>query len=280
MRKEIYPCLWFDGKAKEVAEFYCSVFNNSKICNENDMVVIWSLNGQKFMGLNGGPMFKPNPSISFFVVCESPGEVDDYWKKLSAGGSVLMPLDKYEWSEKYGWVQDKYGINWQLGYGKLADVGQKFTPTLMFTQEKAGKAEEAIHFYTSVFNNSKIAGILKYENNEEHGEAGQVKHAQFTLNDNVFMAMDSSMAHDFTFSEGISLVVECDDQNEIDYFWNKLTEDGQESMCGWLKDKYGLSWQIVPAVLEQLMNNPEKAPRVIDAFMKMKKFDIAALENA
>ena len=279
MQKEIYPCLWFDGNAKEAAEYYCSVFNGSKICNENDLVVIWSLNGQKFMGLNGGPQFKPNPSISFFVVCETEDEINNYWNKLSEGGSILMPLDKYSWSEKYGWVQDKFGINWQISFGKMEDVGQKYTPALLFTQDKAGKAEEAINFYSSVFDNSSIVGVLKYEAGE-HDKEGFVKHAQFKLNGNVFMAMDSSISHQFTFSEGVSLVVECNNQKEIDYFWNKLTEDGEESMCGWLKDKYGVSWQIVPAVLGELMSDPEKAPRVINAFMKMKKFDIAELENA
>ena len=278
MRKEIYPCLWFNGNAKEAAEFYTSLFNNSKICNENPMVVIWSLNGQKFMGLNGGPKFKPNPSISFFIVCETTNELETYWNKLNDNGTVLMPLDKYDWSERYGWVQDKFGINWQLSVGKISDVGQKFTPTLLFTKEKAGMAEEAIHFYTSLFNNSSVKGILKYQQGE-HDTEGFVKHAQFTLNGNVFMAMDSSASHNFIFSEGVSFVVECDDQNEIDHFWNKFTEEGEENMCGWLKDKFGVSWQIVPSVLGELMNS-EKAPRVMEAFLKMKKFDIAELEKA
>ncbi|MGI8894026.1 MAG: VOC family protein [Bacteroidia bacterium] len=279
MQKEIYPCLWFDGNAKEAADYYCSVFNNTQITDDNQMVVIWEMNGQKFMGLNGGPTFKPNASISFFVVCETLEEIDDAWNKLTDGGSIFMPLDKYDWSEKYGWVQDKFGISWQLNFGKLKDVGQKFTPTLMFTQDKAGKAEEAIHFYTSVFDNSAIEGILKYEKGE-HDTEGYVKHAQFKLNDNVFMAMDSSLEHAFKFDEGISLVVNCDTQKEIDYFWNKLTEGGEESRCGWLKDKYGVSWQIVPSVLGELMSDPGRSQRVMQAFMKMKKFDIAELENA
>src|SRR5436190_16783521 len=109
MTNQIYPCIWYDGNAKEAAEFYCSVFKNSKITSENPMVVIWEMNGEKFMGLNGGPMFKVNPSISFYVVCETMEETDAVWKKLNEGGTVLMPLDKYDWSEKYGWVQDKFG---------------------------------------------------------------------------------------------------------------------------------------------------------------------------
>lgn len=280
MKNPIHPCLWFDGQAKAAAEFYCSVFTNSKITTDTDLVVAFELNGQNFMGLNGGPHFKINPSISFFVVCETEAEVNAAWEKLLEGGSVLMELDKYDWSERYGWVQDRFGVNWQLSYGKLKDVGQKFTPTLMFVGEQHGRAEEAINFYTSVFDNSSIVGMLKYSE-QDPDETGTIKHAQFKLNENVFMAMDSGYDHQFQFNEGISLVVNCETQKEIDYFWNTFTADGgQESMCGWLKDKFGVSWQIVPTILSKLMSDPQKAPRVMEAFMKMKKFDIDKLINA
>jgi predicted 3-demethylubiquinone-9 3-methyltransferase (glyoxalase superfamily) len=279
MKKPIYPCLWFDGKAKDAAEFYCSVFNNSKITAENPMVVTFESAGQKFMCLNGGPQFTMNPSISFFVVCETEAEVDKAWSMLTDGGSVLMALDKYEWSEKYGWVQDKFGVNWQLSFGKLADVGQKFTPTLMFTEKVHGKAEKAINFYTSIFHNSSVTGILRYNEND-HDVAGTIKHAQFTLDSNVFMTMDSGLAKGFGFNESVSFVIDCENQEEIDYYWNKLTEGGEESQCGWLKDQFGVSWQVVPEVLGELMSNPERGQRVVQAFLKMKKFDIEALLQA
>jgi len=189
-----------------------------------------------------------------------------------------MPLDKYDWSEKYGWVQDKFGISWQLAFGKFKDVGQKFTPTLMFTNNKAGRAEEAIRYYTSVFDNSSIVGILKYTAGE-NDVLGYVKHAQFKLGQQVFMAMDSSLTHDFNFNEAVSLVVECNTQKEIDHYWGKLGMEGEEGQCGWLKDKFGVSWQVVPSILGKLMNDPEKAPRVMQAFMKMKKFEIEKLVN-
>lgn len=279
MKKPIYPCLWFDGQAKEAAEFYCTVFSNSKSKEENSFVTIFESAGQKFMCLNGGPAFKINPSISFFVMCEDEAEIDKTWSKLQEGGSVLMALDKYPWSEKYGWLQDKFGVNWQLAYGKLEETGQKFTSTLMFTQEQHGNAEKAINFYTSIFENSNIRGILKYDENEP-GEAGKVKHAQFQLDKTTFMAMDGGMAHEFGFNEAVSFVVSCKDQEEVDYYWEKLTKGGEESMCGWLKDQFGVSWQIVPEILETLMSDPEKFPRVMEAFMKMKKFDIETLLKA
>jgi predicted 3-demethylubiquinone-9 3-methyltransferase (glyoxalase superfamily) len=141
MKKQLYPCLWFDGQARAAADFYCTIFPGSKIINDSGMVVNFELNGQFFMGLNGGPKFK--------------------------------------------------------------------------------------------------------------------------------------------FNEAVSFVIPCKDQEEIDHYWYKLIADGgQESMCGWCKDKFGLSWQVVPAILGELMSNPEKGQRVMQAFLKMRKFDIAALQNA
>lgn len=279
MTHPIYPCLWFDGNAAEAAEFYCTVFSDSKITTDTPVVVNFELSGQKFMGLNGGPQFRPNPSISFFVVCEDEREVDQAWKKLLEGGEVLIPLDKYEWSEKYGWVQDRYGVNWQLSLGKLADVGQKFTPSLMFTGGNAGKAEEAIAYYTSVFKGSSVTGILKYTE-QDPDATGTVKHAQFKLGNGVFMAMDSSLDHPFNFTEGVSLVVACKDQAEIDYYWNTLTEKGEESMCGWLRDQYGVSWQIIPDNIEMLMSDPKKAKPVMDEVLKMRKIEVKKLIEA
>jgi predicted 3-demethylubiquinone-9 3-methyltransferase (glyoxalase superfamily) len=279
MKNQIYPCLWFDGKAKEAAEFYCEVFDDTAITNDTQMVVTFESAGQKFICLNGGPQFTFNPSVSFFVVCETIEEIDRAWQKLSEGGSVLMPLDKYEWSEKYAWVQDRFGLSWQLSYGKMEDVGQKFSPTLMFTGSKNGMAEQAIRYYISVFEGSGIVGILPYDEGENEIE-GAVKHAQFNLGKTVFMAMDSSLPHGFSFNEAVSFVVECETQEEIDYYWNKLSAVPEAEQCGWLKDQYGVSWQIIPAILEKLMSDPSRSERVVNAFLQMKKFDIEKLVNA
>jgi predicted 3-demethylubiquinone-9 3-methyltransferase (glyoxalase superfamily) len=278
MKNQIYPCLWFDGKAKEAAEYYCSVFTDAKIMADTPMVVTFEVSGQKIMCLNGGPEFTINPSISFFVMCKTEQEINKIWSSFLEKGSVLMPLDKYEWSEKYGWVQDNYGVNWQVALGKFEDVGQKLTPSLMFTGDQNGKAEKAIKHYTDIFPDSTIVGVLKYGPEEKEVE-GNIKHAQFTLGGQVFMAMDSSLLHQFSFNEAVSLVVECKNQEEIDYYWNKLADGGEEGRCGWLKDRFGVSWQVVPSILPELMTS-EKAPRVVDAFMKMKKFEIEKLVNA
>ncbi|HLO81285.1 MAG TPA: VOC family protein [Chitinophagaceae bacterium] len=278
MINKIYPCLWFDGNAEAAARYYCSVFRNSEIVDINPIVATFKSAGQRFMCLNGGPMFTKNPSISFYVVCETEEEADSYWNALTEGGKVLMPLDKYDWSEKYGWVQDKFGVSWQLALGKMEAVGQKFTPVLMFTGDQSGNAGKAIETYTSIFPGSSVVGVMKYPPGQK--DEGLVMHAQFKLEGQVFMCMDSSLPHGFGFNEAISLVIECEDQAEIDRYWEKLTAGGEESMCGWLKDRYGVSWQVVPKILGQLMSNPERAGRVMQAFMKMKKFNIQQLMDA
>ena len=277
MNNNIHPCIWYDGNAKQAAEFYCGVFSDSKITADTPMVIKWELAGQTFMGLNGGPMFKTNPSVSFLIICEEDDEIEMLWKALSEDGMVMMPLDKYDWSERYGFVQDKFGLAWQIMKGKYSDVNQKITPTLLFVGNSFGKAEAAVKYYTEIIKPSSVDGILLYAENEGPA-AGCVKHSQFILDGKVFMAMDGYGEHKFAFNEGISFVVECKDQEEIDYFSNTLTSDGgQESMCGWLKDKFGVSWQIIPKNIGALMMDPVNGQKAMQALMQMKKIDIAKL---
>ena len=276
MIQPIYPCMWFDNQAKAAAEFYCSIFEESQIAQDNGIVTTFNLAGQKFMALNGGPMYQPNSAISFFVTCESENEVKLLWDKLSDGGEVLMPLDKYHWSDYYGWCADKFGYSWQIYKGKMSEVNQKIVPMLMFTQQQYGRAEEAVNFYTELFEPSEIQGILKYGDDTPQAE-GKVVHAQFVLNQGVFMAMDGYGSQEAVFSMAQSFVVECDTQEEIDKYWNAFTKEGRESRCGWCQDKFGVSWQIVPRILGELMSDSNKAQKVAAAFMQMNKLDIATL---
>ena len=188
MTNLIYPCLWFDGQAKAAAVFYCSVFKNSKITANNAMVTTFEIDGKKFMGLNGGSLFKMNPSISFFVLCNSEVEIEEKWNMLSKDGSVMMPLNKYPWSEKYGWCQDKFGVNWQLMKNDMVSSTEKIIPSLMFTESNAGNAEKAINFYISIFKNSSVVQLSRYEKGE-HDVEGTIKHAQFTLSHQLFAAI-------------------------------------------------------------------------------------------
>jgi len=288
--QKIVPFLWFDGRSEEAANFYTSLFKNSKIKRINRygeagpglkrtvMSVTFELEGQKFYALNGGPEFTFTPAISFFVNCDTKEEMDRLWKKLSEGGMVLMELNKYSFSEKFGWTIDQFGVSWQLN---LADATQKINPFLMFVGDQQGKAEEAMNFYIAIFNNSSIASIERYGTGE--GEpVGTVKRAKFVLNRQEFMAIDSSQPHSFTFTPAISFFVNCETQEELDELWEKLLEGGESQGPGWIKDKYGLSWQVVPTILDKLLNDPdlEKSKRVMNAMLQMEKLDIEKLKQA
>jgi predicted 3-demethylubiquinone-9 3-methyltransferase (glyoxalase superfamily) len=280
MKEKITPCLWFNGQAKEAATLYCSVFADAKITAQSPIVTGIDVSGQSITLLDGGPMYKPNPSISFYYICEKADELDRIWNAFSQEGNVLMPLDKYPWGERYGWINDKFGISWQLALGNINDAGQKITACLLFTGKQYGRAEEAINHYSSIFKNSKVDGILRYGANELPDKEGKVKHAQMTLNGQKLMLMESAAPHNFTFTEGVSLTIHCENQDEIDYYWQKLTESGEESMCGWLKDKFGVSWQIIPIILSKIMSDPAKAGKAAQAFMAMRKLNIEQIVQA
>ncbi len=287
--QKITPHLWFDKEAKEAADFYVSVFGkNSKIQNITTLhntpsgdcdVVSFELFGQPFMAISAGPLFKFNPTISFTINCKTPEEVDNYWNKLIEGGSVLMPVQKWPFSEKYGWLKDKYGLSWQIGV--IAEDRQKIAPSLMFVGKNFGKCEEAINFYASVFKNSSVEMIARYEPGE-HDQPGKIKYSLFKLEGRLFIAMESSLGHNFEPNEAISFIVHCDTQEEIDYYWEKLSSVPEAEQCGWLKDKYGFSWQIVPSVMGEMLatKDEKKLARVTQAFLKMEKFDIEALKQA
>jgi len=298
--QKIVMNLWFDSQAEEAAKFYTSLFKNSRIGKTTRygkagyefhhqpegrlMTIEFELEGQGFIGLNAGPVFKFTPAVSFLIACATKEEVDALWEKLSAGGTALMELGEYPFSEKYGWTQDRYGLSWQVMFMGERKITQKITPTLMFVGAACGRAEEAIRLFTSVFSRSKAGEILRYGKDELPDKEGTIKHAGFTLEGQEFAAMDSAYEHQFTFTEAISLVVRCDTQCEIDYYWEKLTQGGDPNaqVCGWLKDKFGLSWQVSPTVLEEMLQDPdkEKVERVTNAFLRMKKFDIAELKKA
>lgn len=296
--QKISPHLWFDKEAKEAAEFYCSVFPDSKITNiavlhntpSGDCdVVSFELWGYSFMAISAGPLFKFNPSISFFVNFDPSQDkdakqrIDAVWAKLSEGGTALMPLDKYPFSQRYGWVEDKYGLSWQLILtNPEGDERPLIIPSLLFVGEVCGQAEEAMNFYLSVFKNSKQGAIARYPKGMEPDQEGTIMFADFMLKNQWFAAMDSAREHSFNFNEAISFMVYCDTQEEIDDYWEKLSAVPEAEQCGWLKDKYGVSWQIVPAIMDEMMakGTPKQINRVTQAFLKMKKFDIAELQKA
>lgn len=291
--QKITPFLWFDHNAEEAANFYVSIFENAKVGSVarydeagakvsgrpagSAMTVPFQLRGQDFIALNGGPMFKFTPAISFFVYCAADG-IDRLFRKLSQGGEILMPLDKYPFAEKYAFFQDKFGVPWQL---MLSPDQSNIAPCLLFVGKDLGKAEAAVKFYTAVFKNAGVRHLVCYGKGEP-GQEGTVKHSTFLLEGQEFMAMDGAGPHAFMFNESVSFVVNCETQQEVDGFWERLSAGGQEVQCGWLKDKFGVSWQVVPTLLAKLLQDKDaqKSKRVMEAMLRMKKIDMGALQGA
>lgn len=290
-------CLWFDHQAEEAARFYTAVFRNARVTSTSHyseagqeihgrppgtvVTVEFELEGQAFVALNGGPHVAFTPAISFMVNCDTAAEVDALWSRLADGGIPLMALDSYPFSDRYGWIQDRYGVSWQLILGQGA-ARQKIMPVLMFVGRKYGKAEEAIRFYTSVFPNAKAGNIFRYGPGQTLDRPEAVAYADFELDRRLFAVMESGYDHRFDFSEAISFIVHCRDQREVDDYWDKLAADPADGQCGWLKDRYGVSWQIVPTVLYQLLRDADAAQsqRVMRVLLQMRKLDIDGLQRA
>ncbi len=291
-QSKIVPHLWFDREANEAAAFYASVFPDGRVTHTMVLhdtpsgdcdLVSFEILGQDFMAISAGPLFRLNPAISFIVSCSAKGEVDALWGKLAEGGQALMPIDNYPFSPRYGWIQDRYGVSWQLILPHAqGDRRPALMPSLMFVGDNCGKAEEAIGFYASVFRNAKIGQFARYGADQAPDREGTLMYADFMLEGQWFAAMDSAHAHDFGFNEAISLLVRCDTQVEIDHYWAQLSAVPEAEQCGWIKDRYGLSWQIAPTEMEAMMRDgsQRQIAGVTQAFLAMKKFDLDALRRA
>jgi predicted 3-demethylubiquinone-9 3-methyltransferase (glyoxalase superfamily) len=286
----IVPHLWFDTQAAEAAEFYVALFENSRVLSRTKIadtpsgtteLVVARLAGQEFQLLSAGPQFRFTPAISFLVACASEDEVNRLHVALAQGGSDLMPLGPYPFAERYAWVMDRWGVSWQVMYRSSLGRGPKITPTLMFVGAQCGRCETAIGRYAELFGGA-VSYVDRYEAGPGLDKPGTVRHAAFTMAGQGFAAMDSAHPHLFGFNEAVSLLVLCDNQNEIDRLWAALSADPAAEACGWLKDEFGVSWQISSPLLEKLMNvqDPDRKARVTRAMLAMKKLDLAALENA
>lgn len=295
MKQLIVPCIGLDGQAEDAARFYTRLFdgridavshypesfdNPSGKAKGSVRSVDFEVAGCRLTALDGGPAFTPNPSVSFFLHSETAAETNNLFAALSEGGSVLMPLESYAWSERYAWVQDRFGVSWQLITGQMWDATTKLVPCLMFAHAIHGRAEEAMRAYTTVFPNSSVESIDRYT--EPPGPIGKMVHGRFRLAGQPFVAMDSHDATGATFSEGVSLRIFCKEQRELDEYWAKLGDGGSTSACGWLKDRFGISWQVVPEQLDHWLRSTDSGAkdRAFAAMLKMKKLDVAALQVA
>ena len=288
--QKIIPHLWFDKEGRPAITQYTQLFADShlqQVSNLEDTpsgdvsIFNFQLGQLKFQAINAGPYFKFNESISLFVSVDSAEEVDRLYESLGKDGRVLMPLDSYDFCPRYAWITDQYGLNWQLMYNHEARPISKIRMGLLFSMDHCGLAEAALNAYSSIFSNVQKGLVSYYQPGEAMNPNAKINYAELYLEGLDLVLMDHGYGGEADFNEAISFIVLCDDQAEIDYFWEKLSHDPEAEQCGWVKDQFGVSWQIVPKNMgDYLQGSPEAVKRVTQAFLAMKKFDIAALEAA
>ncbi|MGB7963503.1 MAG: VOC family protein [Propionicimonas sp.] len=294
--QKIVPNLWFDHNAAEAANFYASVFPEAHVTSTQyypsegladfqqefagkELIVEFEIGGYRFVAINAGPQFAINPSVSFMLNFDPSNDsaarerLDEVWTSLAEGGHVLMPLGEYAFSQRYGWIQDRYGVSWQLILTDPAGEPRPFViPTWLFGDGVQNRAGEAVDFYTSVFPGTRVGNLMRYSEQVGPATPGSVMFCDLEILGQLFVAMDSGAEQDFSFNCGVSLMLECADQAELDYYWNQLSSVPEAEQCGWCADRFGVSWQVVPANLGELM----QAPDAYQTLMGMKKIDIAA----
>lgn len=289
--KKISTHIWFDKEGLEAVDFYKTVFEDTEVYYKTEIhntpsgsvdLISLRILDHDFTFLSAGPLFKVNPSISFMVMLDSIEKLESLWEKLFSGGKALMELGEYPFSKKYGWLEDKYGVSWQIMFTEPSEIKQQITPNLMFVGGQVGKAEEAINYYTTIFPDSKIGFISRYADSSGPDKVGTINHGEFMLSGQWFTAMDSALDHKFSFNEAISFIVNCSTQEEVDHYWEKLSAVPESEACGWCKDKYGVSWQVTPTILEKMMLDPDttRVDKLNQAVLKMKKLNISELEEA
>lgn len=298
----LVPHLWFNGTAGEAAAFYAQLFPDSEILSttvlhntpEGDALTVrfraW---GQEFQAIDGGDFFHLNPSISFIVnvdpsrVPDAAAEVDRLWTGLTEGGQVLMELGEYPFSARYGWVADRFGVSWQVMLtNPEGEPRAPIVPNLSFGTNARTGAQEAREAYLEIFPDAQAGSLYRFEDMVMPEGAPDVPPQQLAYSDlkiaGTWVAMMDAPGFPDVFSEGLSLILLCEDQAEMDLYWDALTAVPESEQCGWLKDRFGVSWQITPAEMGRMMSEgtPEQIQRVVDTFMPMKKLDAAALRAA
>ena len=288
--QKIIPNIWCDHNAAEMAAFYTEAFPGatadvtarypaeglpgfqSEFAGA-ELAIEVEVDGYRLTLINAGPEFRPNSTVSVMVNFDpllfggdadaARRGLDDLWAKLSDGGRTMMELAEYPFSPRYGWLQDRFGVNWQLIFGE-GEPRPFLMPSLLFAGEAQNRAREAVDFYVDLFGRSGIGTVAEYPEQTGPAPAGAIMYSDFQLEGQWFTAADSGEEMGETFTPGVSLEVRCRDQAEIDRLWNALSAVPEAEQCGWLVDRFGLSWQIVPENMGELMRRPGAYARMLD----------------
>lgn len=288
--RQIAIQLCFDNQAEEAVKFYTSVFDQSEITREirypkpnvESVAYDFTIENQAFAAFNGDSDFKMTPSFSLMISLDTAEEVDTLYAKLAKGGKDLMPLDAYPFSDRYAWVEDQFGLSWQIMLAPDVPKNHKIRVSLLFAGQYCGQAEQALKDYATIFQMAAPGHINYYQEGEAQDGRAKVNYAELNVGDQQLVFMDHGFGSDEEFSEAISFLIVAGAQSEVDYYWDKLSAHEESEAMGWLKDSHGISWQVVPQAYLQIMEtaNEEQKERVLDALFKMKKMDVARLENA
>ena len=296
--QKITPNLWCNGNAEEMIEFYGQAFSEFEVLQteyypqtKEDgledfqlelagkvLTMQFRVHDLEFVAINAGPEFTPNPSISFFVNFDPASDeqarehLDELWAKLVEGGTVLMELGEHPFSKHYGWVQDKFGVSWQLILtNPEGEPRPKIIPSLLFSGPAQNRAREAAEYYVQTFMDAKLGNLAPYGQTLGPVVPESLAFGELSIAGEWLTVIDSGVEQPFTFSEGISLSVACKDQAEIDTLWEALSTVPEAEQCGWCKDQFGVSWQIVPENMSELMQKPE----AYKTMMQQKKIQIS-----
>lgn len=298
--QHITPFFWMQGTADQAITFYIEAFGavgtrvsiahrstypvepaegapqQAAVMAGKTLAATLSINGIELGLINAGPELRPTPSISMMVnidpaaIDDAPAVIDRLWSCLSEGGEVRMPLDSYPFSQRYGWVEDRYGVNWQLILSDPRGEPRPFIlPSLLFSPGSRG-AREAVDYYVDVFPGSRLGRREPYPDDD-----ALVLFSDFQLGEQWFTAMDSGAPTPFGFTAGSSLMVRAETQGEIDYYWERLSAVPEAERCGWCQDRFGVSWQVAPSAAELSTLSPEQ----YQALMGMTRIDLAALRG-
>lgn len=296
----IYPCFWYDFTAEEAADLYQQALPNTSVVStlhypteelpafQQDfaglpLMVELTINGFSINLFNGGDAFTPNPSLSLMLIFDPSSNPDAEQALRHAAavlgeeGNAIMPLGEYPFSPLYAWIEDKYGVSWQLltPMEPLREGRPFVLPTFLFGHITDSRARAALNLYTEIFEDAEIGTVIPYDETAEPVDMGGVIYSEMQLADQWFVAMDAAEPVEFSFTPGASLLVKCTTQEEIDRLWDGLSATPSAEQCGWCRDEFGFSWQIIPEAFQTLCTDPQ----AYAAMMKMKKIILAELND-
>ncbi|HEM5985543.1 TPA: VOC family protein [Streptococcus suis] len=285
----IIPHLWYDKEAKEAVAFYVELFGG-KIdwtytitdtpSGDSDLIQ-FQLGDMTLAAISAGPYFKLNESMSLMVNVASKDEVTRLYQALSEGGRILMPLGEYPFSPYYVWLEDRFGLSWQLSYAPDLDKPYQFDICLLFSQEQVGLAQPMLDYYKDKFPQASVGQISYYGEGEAAVEAAKLNYAELFIGDQKIIVMDHGYGGEASFNEAFSLMVYVDSQDELNFYYDLLSAVPEAEMCGWVKDQFGISWQIIPRILMEAYDtaSPETIKAVNDAVLQMRRLDFDQIKE-